>query len=387
MQGRDEAGSQSAHRLKILMVATSYPRDAQAWQGKFIRDMALALSRRDDIELRLWCPPGDMPACVRYVATESEKRWLEAMLDRGGIAHLLRQNKRQGLLAGLKLLWLLFRVYGRNRDVDLVHVNWLQNALPLWGSRMPALVTVLGSDLRLLKLAPVSAALRSTLRRRRCVVCPNSDWMLDPLHAHLKAATEILEIPFGVDKHWYEVTRSRARDGRFRWLVVLRITERKMGTLFEWGKEWLEDTDELHLFGPMQEQVSIPSWVHYHGPAAPKNLLKNWYPAADGMITLSQHDEGRPQVLLEAMASGLPIIASDIDAHRNLIRDGQTGFLVDSSEQFHRALGRLRDRDFNASIGANARQWMHDTIGTWDDCADRFVRCYRQLLAGSKKCA
>jgi glycosyltransferase involved in cell wall biosynthesis len=62
----------------------------------------------------------------------------------------------------------------------------------------------------------------------------------------------------------------------------------------------------------------------------PRALLEEWFPQAAGLITLSQHDEGRPQVLLEAMAARLPVIASNLPAHRDLIRSGETGMLVDS---------------------------------------------------------
>src|SRR3546814_20018551 len=59
----------------------------------------------------------------------------------------------------------------------------------------------------------------------------------------------------------------------------------------------------LHLYGPMEEEVELPGWVHYHGPASPRLLADEVFPAARGLITLSQHAEGRPQVLLEAMAA------------------------------------------------------------------------------------
>lgn len=49
-------------RLRILMVSTSYPSDLSDWRGLFIRHLVEALSRRTDIDLRLWAPPGN---CLR----------------------------------------------------------------------------------------------------------------------------------------------------------------------------------------------------------------------------------------------------------------------------------------------------------------------------------
>ena len=43
----------------------------------------------------------------------------------------------------------------------------------------------------------------------------------------------------------------------------------------------------------MQESADLPDWVNYHGPASPGTLCREWFPSAHGLITLSQHAEGR----------------------------------------------------------------------------------------------
>src|SRR3546814_14151560 len=80
----------------------------------------------------------------------------------------------------------------------------------------------------------------------------------------------------------------------------------------------------------MEEEVELPGWVHYHGPASPRLLADEVFPAARGLITLSQHPEGRPQVLLEAMAASLPIVASDIPAHASNLAHSQTEPILDN---------------------------------------------------------
>ena len=141
---------------------------------------------------------------------------------------------------------------------------------------------------------------------------------------------------------------------------------------------------ELHLFGPMQEDVNIPQWVNYHGPTYPEALQDDWFPGASGLITTSQHDEGRPQVMLEAMAAGVPIIASDIPAHRNFIRHQKTGWLVDSEEEFHSGIQWLSSLENNKAIAFAAREWVKKEVGTWSDCANRYLTVYRALLGDIK---
>jgi glycosyltransferase involved in cell wall biosynthesis len=159
------------------------------------------------------------------------------------------------------------------------------------------------------------------------------------------------------------------------------LTKGKIGTLFEWCRPVFADgRRELHLFGPMQECADIPDWIHYHGSASPESLCRDWFPSAHGLITLSQHAEGRPQVMLEAMAAGLPIIASRLPAHTDVIRDGENGWICDNAGDVGRALDSLDDIAVNTLMGERAREWVSTEMGTWDDCADRYAALYRTLL-------
>ena len=51
------------------------------------------------------------------------------------------------------------------------------------------------------------------------------------------------------------------------------------------------------------------------------------FDAADAFV-LPSFTEGHPKVLLEAMASGLPCVASDVGGNRAIVADGDTGLLV-----------------------------------------------------------
>src|SRR3546814_10395296 len=97
--------------------------------------------------------------------------------------------------------------------------------------------------------------------------------------------------------------------------IVSRLSRIKICPLVVLGQPSFSSPErELHLYGPMEEEVELPGWVHYHGPASPRLLADEVFPAARGLITLSQHAEGRPQVLLEAVAASLPIVATDMPA-------------------------------------------------------------------------
>jgi len=370
--------------MRVLLTSTSYPSNAQDWRGRFIADMVGEVANHPDVNLDIWAPPGVLPEGVSYAGTEIEARWLGQLMQQGGIAQLLRKRGPFALVLAWGLLIRLREVYRRS-SADVLHINWLQNALPLGVTRKPALVTVLGSDFALLKLPGMVSLLRRAFRGRRVILAPNAGWMADKLKVDFGDLAEVWPIPFGIDPAWFSIERCHSQGGQLNWLAVTRLTPGKLGSLFEWGEGVFGNKHILHLFGPRQdENIVIPDWVKYHGPTHPEALRNTWFPQAAGLITLSRHDEGRPQVMLEAMAAGLPIIASRLPAHNEIVQHGETGKLVDSPQALEAALNRLSIDEINHSMGLAARNWISAHIGTWDDCAARYIEAYRVLMERSE---
>lgn len=366
---------------RILLTATSYPRSTSDWQGLFIREMLGALARSEESCVRYWGPPGPLPDRVDYAGSKADSDYLRRLADQGGIAHLLRSNPVSGISRGAGLVRRLRRVIRQSQQsTDIFHLNWLQSALAIPGRNKRALVTVLGTDYKLLDIPGIAPLLRRVFARNRVVLAPNAEWMEDRLTgAFGNQVHRVTCVPFGIGDRFYGVAKDPSGPVR-RWITVLRVTRAKIGPLFDWAKDMAGREDEFHLFGPMQDEVEIPPWIHYHGPAEPDELIGHWYPKATAMVTLSQHDEGRPQVLLEAMAAGLPVIASRIPAHVDLIDPTEGGILVDTADGFRAALQNIADPAARASLGNAAREAIKSTYGTWDDCAKRYHALYRSLL-------
>jgi len=367
--------------LSVLVVASSFPANRQDWKGVFIRQLVEAMARQSECgRISLWAPPGEVAVQVSRRYGSGDGDWLAGLMEKGGIAHLLRTDLLGGIASAVILLYRLRRIYKSVHDVDVLFVNWLQSIIPLAGNKKPLLVTVLGSDMALLRFKPLRYFVRRQLLRRKSVVCPNAEWMVEPLRSALGPGVNIRHMAFGIEREWYEVRRSIAGNACFKWVVITRLTADKLGPLFEWGESHFNgERRELHLFGPMQEQVSIPEWVHYHGPVTPADLQSQWFPKACGLITLSRHSEGRPQIMLEAMAAGVPILASGIEAHCDFLAHKQSAWICEGQAAFSEGLSWLESSENSMAVTKAAKEWVVSNVGSWDDCARRYLDVLDEL--------
>jgi glycosyltransferase involved in cell wall biosynthesis len=109
------------------------------------------------------------------------------------------------------------------------------------------------------------------------------------------------------------------------------------------------------------KRLGIDDRVRLAGRIGQDDLLA-YYEAAD-VFVLTSLAEGIPVVLMEAMATQLPVVASDITGIPELIRDGQEGILVPAAcaDRFAEALAALaQDPERRARMGRAARRRVEE---------------------------
>jgi len=87
-------------------------------------------------------------------------------------------------------------------------------------------------------------------------------------------------------------------------------------------------------------------------------------------------------VLLEAQASGKPVVAFDIGGVNEAVHNGETGILVKlgSTSGLVDALQKLLgDRALREKMGINGRRFVTENF-TWDICAQKMLYVYREVL-------
>lgn len=225
-------------------------------------------------------------------------------------------------------------------------------------------------------------------RAASCVVVCNSD-VAEQLHA---VGADPTLVQHGVDTALFKPRlfrpQLRTNDGRVELLAVGRLVEKKGFDVLIEAARLLDFDWRLRIVG------DGPLRRHLHDVARAKTDggrieflgtrthadLPALYHGADIVAVPSVIDadgdrDGLPNVVLEAMACGLAIVASDVAAIPTAIEHRQNGLLVAPGDVhgLANALNELaKDADLRAALGASARSRTESQFGL-RPCTDRFL--------------
>lgn len=156
-------------------------------------------------------------------------------------------------------------------------------------------------------------------------------------------------------------------------LLVGEFSERRRGA----------KTSERAVYGERikAECRNMAGFCHYTGSVDPTSI-QDYYHAGDLVVIPSEFEEPLCMVAIEAMAAGVPVLASHKGGLPELIDHGKTGFFIESPkvpENFAAQLHRLIDQtDTLREVAAEARQYVekhHD----WDEVARQTEEAYNHI--------
>lgn len=117
------------------------------------------------------------------------------------------------------------------------------------------------------------------------------------------------------------------------------------------------------------------SWVTFL-PFVPYPGIADWYALADIVVVPSSPREAFGLVNVEAMATGVPVIASSAGGIPEIVKNGVNGFLIPPGNLVtgltERINGLLEDEDLRTQIGMAARESVRQQF-RWDHTAERWV--------------
>lgn len=255
-------------------------------------------------------------------------------------------------------------------------VGWVLSMI--WG--VPHIVLFRGGDVPGWLPGELDAMHRRTLWLNRLIVrqavaaLANSRGLRD-LAAPSFPGVDIGVLANGVDTRLYRPPAVRGHTGPARLIFVGRITTQKgLDLLIETlatpslaGRHWELDVvgtgPMLDVYTARAAALGLAPRIRFHGWLGRAETAA-LYRGADILAFPSRY-EGMPNVVLEAMASGLAIVSTRIAGTEELIEDGRNGLLVapDDPAAFAVALRRvIDDGDLRRQLGEAARR---DAVEGW----------------------
>jgi glycosyltransferase involved in cell wall biosynthesis len=259
--------------------------------------------------------------------------------------------------------------------------NRLPYILSLRGSDVPGYNMRLGLDYKLL------AGLFRRIWSNASFIAANSRGLCQ-LAKRFMPDLDIAVIPNGVDIHCYYPASSKSAGGTINLLSVGRLITRKridwliegVGLAVRQGLDVrLHVVGEGNLLAELQKKaagLNLSDRVVFTGLARRKQMA-DIYRANDIFVMASQH-EGMSNAMLEAIASGLPVVTTACEGAEELV--GENGILVryPDLQNFVEAIKSIATDAAKYQAMSAAGRRIAETF-SWAAVADRYIQYYEQL--------
>ena len=147
------------------------------------------------------------------------------------------------------------------------------------------------------------------------------------------------------------------------------------------GDPWADNPDhEMARLHALRQELDVHDLVTFLG-SKDQELLPYYYSAAE-MVVMPSHYESFGLVALEAMATGTPVIASEVGGLAFLVKDGETGFHVPSRDPealADKIYSLLTDTTCRRELGLNAR--AHARHYGWETIGRDILSLYQEVAA------
>jgi len=402
-------------KRKILVFASTFPRWKNDTNPPFVYELSKRLTK--DFEIIVLAP--HYPGAETYEEMDGMKVYrfryflkkYQKLAGSGGILPTIKKNKWYFFQVPFFMLgeYLALRKLVKKEKPDMIHAHWIIpqgiNAFVNYKiSKIPYVVTTWGGDMFIFKKKGIIAY---CLKKLYSKTINNSFYSTtvniafkEEMQEISKDKNKILYIPNGVDTKLFNphnkdnsIKKKYNINGQFM-LFVGRLTEKKgIEYIIKAMPKLIEKYPKIKLLivggGELKEELEklsselkVNNNVIFTGPIT-NHELPRYYASADLFIAPSiqtkQGDrEGFPTVFLEAMASGTPIITTNIEGIREIIQEKKNGFIVTqkSSEELSNAiLSFFKNKDNLTKMKAISREIA---VSNYD--WSKVIKQYQELL-------
>ncbi len=388
--------------MNVLTFTSLFPNREQPNFGVFIKHRAIALAQQPNLNLRVVAPVPYFPKSLNFGFVPVHWQRMACLPEQEVIAGLATSHPRyfNPPKVGMRYYadWMargaratVERLH-RETPIDLIDAHYVYPdgaaAVQLGAAlNVPVCISARGTDINLFSTLPhIRPLIVDALQRAQGIVAV-SDALKNCMVELGLAAEKIAVIRNGIDaQYFYPRDRAAVRqklglppDAKIIVTVSALVPLKGIDRLID---AMLSLDARLYVIGQGPERAALQARIAQHNlterimlvGAKPQTELGDWYAAAD-VFALASHREGCPNVVVEALACGTPVVASDVGGISELVTDARFGLLIAADEanaqgfaaRLQTALQKDWSRDVIAASGG-ARGWddvAQDVLSYW----------------------
>ncbi|MCD4759913.1 glycosyltransferase [archaeon] len=369
-------------KKKLLVMASTFPR----WKNDTNPPFVYELSRRlvKDFDVTVLAP--SFPSSKKFEVMNEMKVYrfryfiskFEKLAGSGGILPTLKKNKLYYFTVPFFFLgeYLAARKLVKEKKFDVIHAHWIipQGVVAYWLNKkfkIPYVVTTHGGDIFGLQGKILTKIKKKVLKNAKKITVVSSA-IKKEINEKISKRLYVEIIPMGVDSKLFnpdkydESLKEKYRiNGPFL-LFVGRLAEKKgVKYLIEAMPEIIKNNTKTKLMiigsGPLEKELKelskklkVDKNIIFMG-AIQNNELPKYYATADIFIgpsieAMGGDKEGFGLTFVEAGMSGCQIIATDLNAMEDIIKNNKTGFIVKqkNSKEISEKINQLNGKRLNA---------------------------------------
>lgn len=387
---------------QILVITTSFPVNRYPASGVFVERLIRALSEYYRLTVITPCDDSasiknsDAPyllSCFLY----APRSWRVLAHVPGGIIAAIRRNPFFLLLVPGLMLSMLLACFLRAKGKQLLFANWsfcgLVSGLVGRLRGIPVVTTLRGSDVNLVKQSLVNGWLLGmaiALSHRTVTVSAALSKVLSERYPRFSGRIRI--IPNGIDENLLFLNRLPPRFGiKLRLVFIGNLIPLKGVDTILRALACLPADITLKVVGEGVQGKALEAFCASSGinarvsftGALPPETIPMILQESDVLVSAS-YSEGRPNVVLEGLAAGLAVVATQIEGTSELVIDGQTGLLFPpgDADALRACIERLYwDPVLCRRLGESGREWIKEQGLLWQNTAAAYARVFEEVIA------
>lgn len=341
-------------KKRLLITGSTFPRYAGDTEPRFVLDLAKNMKEYAEVTVLVPAAPGaadreelEGVQVVRYHYFPIHS--LETLCYPGAIVPRIREKKVRGLLVPWLFVSLYVHLFKMRREYDIVQANWLiPQGIVQSFIKKPYVVTGHGGDVTSLNKGILKVLKKRCLKNAAGVTAVSQPLMdvLNGIYENPKQAVISMGCDTAMFGQEHRVENYFGQGDKKVVLFVGRLAEKKgvsyaIETMRQVNNAMLVIAGDGPLKSKLQRQAETVqkesgSTILFLG-AKTHEELKGIYASADlfvmPSITAKDGDkEGFGLVILEAFASGLPIVASRSGGITDIVKDGVNGYLAEEKD-------------------------------------------------------